>query len=78
MKSKETKNLIEKKEIESIENESKPDKNDSDYIDLLTLLNEQPESMNFLLKLTPEEIQNLEKLAIEKDNSVIYVKILFV
>ena len=50
------------------------DKDDPDYIDLLISLNEQPESIIFLLKLTPEETQNLQELAMENDDSYIGVK----
>ena len=53
------------------------DKDDSDYIDLLISLNEQPESITFLLKSTPDECQNLQELAVENDNSYISVNDIF-
>ena len=53
------------------------DKDDSDYIDLLISLNEQPELITFLLKSTPDECQNLQELAVENDNSYISVNDIF-
>jgi len=53
------------------------DKDDSDYIDLLISLNEEPELMTFLLKSTPEEFQNIQQLALENNSYYISINDIF-
>jgi len=47
------------------------DEKESNYIDLLISFNEQPESIEFLLKITPEECQNLKETILENNYSYI-------